>query len=265
MTVILVRHGRSTANTSGVLAGRTPGVGLDDLGRGQAEALVGRLADQHAAIRAVVRSPLDRCAQTVAPLLGALRAAPERLDEVVEEVADDLAEVDYGSWTGRTIKELLKEPLWQVVQRQPSAAVFPGGEGLAQMSARSVAAIRSLDRRFAGENGDGLWVACSHGDVIKSVIADAMGMHLDSFQRIVVDTASITVIRYGSTRPYIHTVNNTAAVSIPAPRPPRPDDQDDAVVGGETGAHLRLDHAQPDHAHAARPHPGPLHDRRVRG
>jgi len=90
-------------------------------------------------------------------------------------------------------------------------------------------------------------------------------MHLDSFQRIVVDTASITVIRYGSTRPYIHTVNNTAAVSIPAPRPPRPDDQDDAVVGGETGAHLRLDHAQPDHAHAARPHPGPLHDRRVRG
>lgn len=278
MTVILVRHGRSTANTSGILAGRTPGVGLDDLGREQADALVGRLADHHGAIRAVVRSPLDRCAQTVAPLLGALRAAPERADEVVEEAVNDLAEVDYGSWTGRTIKDLLQEPLWRVVQRQPSAAVFPGGEGLAQMSARSVAAIRSLDRRFVGESGDGLWVACSHGDVIKSVIADAMGMHLDSFQRIVVDTASITVIRYGSTRPYIHTVNNTAAVSVPAPRPPRPDDgADDAVVGGETGAHLRPDHphapphpAPPHHpgppAHPGHPHePGSLHDRRVRG
>ncbi len=141
MTVILVRHGRSTANTSGVLAGRTPGVSLDDLGREQADALVDRLADHHGAIRAVVRSPLDRCAQTVAPLLGALRSVPERDGDVVEEVVDDLAEVDYGSWTGRTIKELLKEPMWQVVQRQPSAAVFPGGEGLAQMSARSVAAI----------------------------------------------------------------------------------------------------------------------------
>lgn len=278
MTVILVRHGRSTANTSGVLAGRTPGVSLDDLGREQAAALVARLADHHGAIRAVVRSPLDRCAQTVAPLLGALRSAPGRDGDVVEEVVDDLAEVDYGSWTGRTIKELLKEPMWQVVQRQPSAAVFPGGEGLAQMSARSVAAIRSLDRRFAGESGDGLWVACSHGDVIKSVIADAMGMHLDSFQRIVVDTASITVIRYGSTRPYIHTVNNTATVSVPAPRPPRPEDgADDAVVGGETGAHLRPDHLHapphpaPTHhpgppAHPGYPHePDPLHDRRVRG
>ena len=109
-------------------------------------------------------------------------------------------------------------------------------------------------------------VACSHGDVIKSVIADAMGMHLDSFQRIVVDTASITVIRYGSTRPYIHTVNNTAAVSIPAPRPPRPDDQDDAVVGGETGAHLRLSITlSPIMPTPPGPHPGPLHDRRVRG
>ena len=262
MTVILVRHGRSTANTSGVLAGRTPGVGLDDLGREQADALVGRLAEHHGAIRAVVRSPLDRCAQTVEPLLGALRAAPGRADGVLEEVVDELAEVDYGSGGGPTIKEPPPQPPGEGVPRPPSAAVFPGGEGLAQMSARSVAAIRSLDRRFAGDDGNGLWVACSHGDVIKSVIADAMGMHLDSFQRIVVDTASITVIRYGSTRPYIHTVNNTAAVPVPVPRPPRADGGDDAVVGGETGAHLRPGvkrPAPPPHQHDS------LHDQRVRG
>ncbi|NED66911.1 phosphoglycerate kinase, partial [Streptomyces sp. SID10244] len=80
-----------------------------------------------------------------------------------------------------------------------------GGEGLAAVQARAVAAIRDLDRVHAGEDGSGVWVACSHGDVIKAVIADAMGMHLDSFQRIVVEPASISVIRYGPTRPYVHT------------------------------------------------------------
>lgn len=235
--MILVRHGRSVANTSGVLAGRTPGVALDDTGRAQADALVQRLSGHLGEISAIARSPLDRCAQTMAPLVAAVRAA-DGVAEVPELVVDDLAEVDYGSWTNRPIRELLAEPLWKTVQQHPSAAVFPDGEGLAAVQSRAVRAVRDLDALYGGADGSGVWVACSHGDVIKSVIADAMGCHLDAFQRIVVEPASISVIRYSSTRPYVHTVNSTATVSIP--RPPKPDatggrPPEDAVVGGSTG------------------------------
>lgn len=115
MTVLLLRRGRSTSNTAHTLAGRSEGVDLDDRGREQAESLVERLGSLP--IRAIVRSPLLRCGRTVEPLAAALG---------VEPVIDDrIAEVDYGSWTGRKIGELVKEPLWAVVQQQPSAAVFP--------------------------------------------------------------------------------------------------------------------------------------------
>ncbi|MDR2279231.1 MAG: MSMEG_4193 family putative phosphomutase [Gordonia sp. (in: high G+C Gram-positive bacteria)] len=224
MTVILVRHGRSTANTSGVLAGRTPGVALDDVGRAQATALIERLNGVSDRLTAVVRSPLQRCAETVAPLI-------DHLDGVDEVEEGRLAEVDYGEWSGRKLSELVDEPLWRTVQRHPSAAVFPGGEGLADVSRRASAAVRELDRRHGGDDGNGVWLACSHGDVIKSVIADAYGMHLDSFQRIVVDPASITVIRYTRDRPYVLTVNNPGALVLPAPA-----HHTDADVGGGKGA-----------------------------
>lgn len=222
MTVILVRHGRSTANTSGLLAGRTPGVSLDDRGRAQAADLTGRLAEVGDRITAVVRSPLDRCAQTVAPMVAGL-AVPEIVD-------DRLAEVDYGDWSNRKLSELVAEPLWKTVQQQPSAAVFPGGEGLSEVSRRATSAVRELDRTYGGDDGHGLWLVCSHGDVIKSILADALGMHLDAFQRIVVDPASISVVHYGASRPVVHTVNNHGVLSLPA----RPTSA--ATVGGSTGA-----------------------------
>ncbi|MGB0973083.1 MAG: histidine phosphatase family protein, partial [Mycobacterium sp.] len=121
MTVLLLRHGRSTSNTAHTLAGRSPAVDLDDRGREQAQAIRERIASLP--IRAIVRSPLLRCERTVEPLAAALGLVP-----VVDE---RISEVDYGSWTGREIGELVKEPLWTVVQQQPSAAVFPDGEGLA--------------------------------------------------------------------------------------------------------------------------------------
>jgi len=132
MTVILLRHGRSTSNTAGILAGRSEGVDLDDKGREQAAGLIDRIGDLP--IRAVVTSPLLRCRRTVEPLAEAL---------CVEPLIDDrLAEVDYGEWTGRKIGELMNEPLWRVVQAHPSAAVFPGGEGLAEVQARAVPVSR---------------------------------------------------------------------------------------------------------------------------
>ena len=226
MTVILLRHGRSTSNTAHTLAGRSDGVDLDDKGREQAQTVVTRIGDLP--VKAIVRSPLLRCERTVEPLAAALGLQP-----VVE---DRIIEVDYGSWTGRKIGELVKEPLWQVVQQQPSAAVFPDGEGLAQVQARAVAAIREHDRRLTTEHGgDVLWVACTHGDVIKAVLADALGTHLDTFQRITADPASMSVIRYTDTRPFVLHVNHTgsgltAALSAkPAAAP-----ESDAVVGGST-------------------------------
>jgi probable phosphomutase (TIGR03848 family) len=237
MTVILLRHGRSTSNTAHTLAGRTEGVDLDDKGREQAQALVERLAGMP--IRAIVRSPLLRCRRTVEPLAAALG-----LDPVVDE---RISEVDYGSWTGSKIGDLVKEPLWAVVQQQPSAAVFPGGEGLAHVQSRAVAAVREHDRRLAElHEGDVLWVACTHGDVIKAVVADALGAHLDSFQRISADPSSMSVIRYTALRPFVIHVNHTgdALTAGLLAKPPTADGQadnkdgevppEDAVVGGST-------------------------------
>ncbi|MBB0991552.1 MULTISPECIES: histidine phosphatase family protein [Dietzia] len=200
MTVILLRHGRSTANTALTLAGRTPGVGLDDTGHAQAAELGRRLGELP--VEAVVRSPLMRCRQTVEPLARSLGVEP-----LVDE---GLVEVDYGSWTGRPLKDLASEHLWSVVQQHPSSAVFPDGESLAGMAGRAVTAIRRHDQRLADEaDRDVLWVACSHGDVIKAVIADAYGMHLDQFQRIVVEPASVSVVRYTPHRPFVLRVNDT--------------------------------------------------------
>ena len=229
MTVILLRHGRSVSNTAHTLAGRSAGVELDAKGVSQADALVERLAGLP--IAALVRSPLLRCRLTLEPLAAALGLEP-----LIDE---RLSEVDYGQWTGRNLGDLVKEPLWTVVQQQPSAAVFPDGEGLAQVQARAVAAVRDHDRRLAEEHGtDVLWVACTHGDVIKSVVADALGAHLDSFQRITADPASMSVIRYTPARPFVVHVNHTGAELASALRTPPPADAGgevtDAVVGGST-------------------------------
>lgn len=230
MTVILLRHGRSTSNTAHILAGRSEGVDLDDKGHEQAAELIDRIGELP--IRALVCSPLLRCRRTLEPIA-------ERLD--LEPVVDErLSEVDYGQWTGRKIADLAKEPLWAVVQAHPSAAVFPDGEGLAQVQARSVAAVRDYDRRLAEQHdGDALWLACTHGDVIKAVVADALGMHLDSFQRITADPASMSVIRYTPLRPFLLHLNHTGARLTSAltapPSPERETPPSDAVVGGSTG------------------------------
>jgi probable phosphomutase (TIGR03848 family) len=229
MTVILLRHGRSTSNTAHVLAGRSEGVELDEKGRQQAADLVDRVAELP--IRAVVCSPMLRCRSTVEPLTAALG--------IEAEIDDRFAEVDYGEWTGRKIGDLVKEPLWAVVQAHPSAAVFPGGEGLAQVQTRAIAAVRDHDARLAEQHGgDALWLACTHGDVIKAVIADALALHLDGFQRVSADPASMSVIRYTRLRPFVLHVNHTgprltsALTATPASEGDAP--SGDAVVGGST-------------------------------
>jgi probable phosphomutase (TIGR03848 family) len=233
-TVILVRHGRTTANATGLLAGRTPGVQLDDTGQDQAALAGRRLAA--VPLVGVVSSPLERCRQTAQRILDLQTGSP------ATPIDDAITECDYGDWQGRTLTDLATESLWPVVQNQPSAMTFPNGESMAAMQARSVAAIRRHDAAFEAEHGPGaVWVAVSHGDIIKSVLADAYGMHLDLFQRITVGPASISIVRYGSSRPTVHATNTDAgdlswlAASTPAA---------DAPVGGGAG------HQAPHASHA---------------
>jgi len=230
-TVLLVRHGL-TAMTGPVLAGHTPGLHLDDRGRKQAAALAARVGVLP--LRAIVTSPLERCVDTadeIARVQAEQGRGPERF------VDERIVECRYGDWTGKPIKDLAKDPMWKVVQSQPSAARFPGGESLQEVSARAIEAVRDWDARL-GE--DAIWVACSHGDVIKAILADALGLHLDQFQRIVVDPASVSVVTYTETRPFVVRVNDTGGdVSglIPPPRRSRRKKaSSDAVVGGGAGA-----------------------------
>jgi probable phosphomutase (TIGR03848 family) len=246
-TLILARHGRTTANATGVLAGRSKGIRLDDRGTEQARAAGERLAGLPLA--AIVTSPLERCRDT-AREVSRLQNGGSR--KVVSERR--LLECDYGSWTGKELKVLAKEPLWMTVQAHPSAVTFPEGESMAQMMARSVAAAREWDARVEAEHGpDAVWLAVTHGDIIKAVLADALGMHLDLFQRIAVDPASLSVVRYTPLRPFVLSVNSVAG-DLSGLKPPkrkrsrRSRRESDAAPGGGAGI------VRPD---APPEHPGP--------
>ena len=230
--VLLVRHGL-TAGTGSLLTGRTPGIGLDDRGRDQAAAVAARLAD--VPLDAIISSPLQRCRETAAAI-----AAARNGHQVAVTEDDRFAEVAYGDWTGKPIKRLAKEPLWRVVQAHPSAVRFPGpgGESLPGVQERAVAAIRDWNARLGPKAA---YLVCSHGDVIKSIIADSLGLHLDMFQRINVDPCSLTVIRYHGTRPTMLRLNDVGGdVSALIRKAEEPaaaaGEAGDAPVGGGAGA-----------------------------
>jgi probable phosphoglycerate mutase len=225
-TVLLVRHGLTEA-TGTSLSGRAPGLDLSEQGRAQAVDLAGRLAA--VPLTALVTSPLERCLQTTQALVR---------DGLEPQVDERFIEVGYGDWTGRPLAELVKEPLWKVVQQHPSAAQFPNGESLAATQARAVAAVRDWNARLGDQ---ATYAVCSHGDVIKAILADALGLHLDQFQRIVVYPCSVSVVHYTPTRPFVVRVNDVGG-SVADLLPPPPGEQParqrragDAVVGGDPG------------------------------
>ncbi len=223
--VLLVRHGL-TAGTGHVLTGRTPGIPLDDRGREQAAALADRLAEVR--LDAIVTSPLERCRQTAEAIAAARDGEPLPVKE-----DGQFAEVNYGDWTGKPLKRLAKDPLWRVVQAHPSAVRFPGedAESLLEVQHRAVQAVREWNARLGK---DAVYLICSHGDVIKSVIADSLGLHLDLSQRIQVDPCSLSVIRYTPLRPFLVRMNDTGrtAVGLANGQQPR---QGDAAIGGGAG------------------------------
>jgi probable phosphomutase (TIGR03848 family) len=229
--VLLVRHGL-TATTGSVLTGWTPGIPLDDRGRRQAEALAARLAPVQ--LDAIITSPLERCRQTA----DAIAAAGAGRPAVQED--GRVGECHYGDWTGQPLKRLAKEPLWRVVQAHPGAARFPGedGESITDMQYRAVSAVRDWNRQLGA---GAAYLICSHADVIKSVIADSLGMHIDMLQRIQVDPCSLTAIRYTPLRPFVLRMNDTGGVvdSLKKPEPRRSRAmarrETEAPVGGGAG------------------------------
>jgi len=206
-------------------------VKLDDVGLQQAAETAERIATLP--VVAVVSSPLERCRQTADAVAVALGSSLE------VHVEERLTECGYGDWTGRELKTLSKEPLWKAVQAHPSSVTFPGGESMRDMQARSVAAVRDWDARLAAEHGpDAIWVASSHGDVIKAILADALGSHLDNFQRIVVDPASVSVVSYTPMRPFVVRYNEHGSLDSLKPtkrRRRRKALDSDAQVGGGAG------------------------------
>ena len=239
-TVLLVRHGRTNANTSGTLAGWTPGISLDEKGVDQARAVAERIAQAQLQVCRVVTSPLQRCRETATALLERLGGDGDTDGPGIPlQVEERLGECRYGAWTGRAIPELVKEPLWRTVQDQPSAVVFPDdpqwpAESMAAMQQRAVRAVREVDVQVRAEHGEqALWIAVSHGDVIKAILADALGVHLDLFQRIHVDPASTSVVRYTDRRPFVLRTNDVGGDLRGLIPPSKP--SGDAVVGGGAG------------------------------
>jgi probable phosphomutase (TIGR03848 family) len=236
-TVLLVRHGL-TATTGQVLTGWTPGVGLDERGRRQASALAARLAP--VPLAAVVTSPLDRCRQTAEAIIAARDLGNGQ--HLRASVDDRVGECHYGDWTGKPLKELVKDPLWPVVQAHPSAVTFPGadGESMLDMQHRAVTAVREWNGKL-GANAT--YLVCSHGDVIKAIVADSLGLHIDQCQRILADPCSLTVIRYTPLRPFLLRLNDVGgAVDDLLPPPEKGaaeaglESESDAVIGGGAGS-----------------------------
>jgi probable phosphoglycerate mutase len=193
--LLLVRHGQ-TPTTGATLPGRAKGLHLADTGRVQAGAVAARLA-MLTNIEAIVASPLERTRETAAPIGAALGM----------KVATDrgLLECDFGEWTGAKLSDLRKKPEWDTVQRYPSGFRFPGGESFTEMQQRIVS---TLDRLALAHQGKAV-VAVSHADPIKAAVAQALGTHLDLFQRIVISPCSVSAILHTPTGPIVLAVNST--------------------------------------------------------
>lgn len=199
MQIVLIRHAHSQANARGVLSGRLPNISLSEKGVKQSQELAARLGVFPIAQMRI--SPMQRCHETISPWLATLPPTSQKL-LITDE---NLTEVDYGSWSGKKLSVLSRHKLWKTVQGNPSAMYFPQGEGLAHMQQRAMKAVHeSLDSKRKGAA-----VLVSHGDVIKAIVANALGMHLDDFQRIVIDPASVTILDYSHGTARLTLLNDT--------------------------------------------------------
>ena len=200
-TLLLIRHGRTDANANGILAGRTPGVVLDEVGKTATQELALRL--QGIKIARVISSPLERTLETAGILF----------DNEVEVASEArLLECDYGDWQGAKLSELSTHELWPIVQQRPDEMIFPNGESMNDMSKRACEAVREWDTQLTAEHGDNVvWAAVSHGDIIKAICADAMGLPLRKFQSLMIEPASVSVVHYSDSGSAVSKLNDTGS------------------------------------------------------
>lgn len=204
MRLVLIRHAHSESNASGVLSGRIPDIHLSAKGIKQAQQLADRLGNFPVA--QVRISPMERCAETIDPWLKQHVAKANK--NLTPTIDPRVNEVDYGIWSGKKLSSLSRKREWKTVQESPSRMYFPDGEGIAAMQARAMNTVHELAQLQQSK----VAVIVSHGDVIKSIVASALGMHLDEFQRIIIDPASVTVIEYSGIKPRLLLLNDTRAV-----------------------------------------------------
>ncbi len=194
-TVLFIRHGENEWTKTHKLAGRTPGVHLNEQGRKQAKALGKRLGE--VSLDVIYASPMERTVETA-------KAIAKHHNLKVNK-RDGLLEVDYGDWTGEKIADLAKKKSWHTIQYHPSGASFPGGETMYQMQTRFVQDVNALVAQHIGQT----IALVGHADLIKSAVAHYLGVHFDLFQRIVISTASITTIAFTPAGPRVISVNDT--------------------------------------------------------
>jgi probable phosphoglycerate mutase len=204
MRLVLIRHAHSEANAAGILSGRLPNVHLSEKGVAQSENLAVRLGNFP--LSSLRISPMERCFETISPWINSVVLA--NYPKFQPELDPNLTEVDYGTWSGKKLAMLSKNKLWKIVQESPSRMYFPNGEGIAQMHARAMTSVHAA----VSAKGKGSAVIVSHGDVIKSIVASALGMHLDEFQRIVIDPASVSIIDFSTTKPRTLLLNDSRTV-----------------------------------------------------
>lgn len=198
-TVLLIRHGL-TALTATTLVGWTPGIGLDATGRAQAEAIAERI--RPIPLTTIVSSPLERCRETAQVVFAGREPAP------AFELDERLGDVRYGDWTGRTFKDLGREPRWKAIHATPASFRFPNGEALHEMGARAVAAVRDWNERL---DHDATYALVSHADPIRAILADALGLGFEGYLRLTVGPASLSVVRYGDGGAQVLRVNDTGS------------------------------------------------------
>lgn len=205
--LLLIRHGANDW-VHGRLAGRIPGVHLNEEGRKQAQAVAERLTELP--IEAIYASPLDRTVET-AQAIAAPRGLPLRLVE-------SLQEVDYGEWQGAELKELYKHELWPGVQFYPSGTRFPNGETLGEAQMRMVTTLDMLRARHP----KAVIAVVSHADIIKLAVAYYCGMHIDLFQRLEIGTCSVTALLFTKMGPRLLALNELGTLVHLKPKPEEP-------------------------------------------
>lgn len=201
-TIIFLRHGHSAANATDTLTGQLPGIGLSSKGKKQAVELIERIGAKR--IDLLHLSPIERCQLTIDPWLRSKNSN----SLLSYEIRDGLSEIDFGDWSGQKLSSLRRKPLWKDIQNRPSSVTFPGGESFRKVQRRAVAAVGDI----LAIKGDKTHLVVSHSDTIKLILAHYSAMKLDSFQSLIINPASFSVLKSHKAGTSILTINNQSTL-----------------------------------------------------